>query len=116
MGHFRSSTSDDYAVVCHVPSRKVQDVLVYSSSDGVWTGEIVDRGIFDPSSGANKCEANVSVAPPATIRGYVRAFAPEELKLLSQLDHDGVDVGICDKASVVHYFNKGRWLQYQGAD
>src|SRR5271166_606171 len=36
MGHFRSGTSVDYAVVCDIPSRTVQDVLVYSNSKGVW--------------------------------------------------------------------------------
>jgi hypothetical protein len=117
MGRFRSSTSGDYAIVCHNPSRKVQDVLVYSISDGgVWIGEDIERGTFDPSPGADKCETELSVASPATIRAYTRAFAPEELKLVSRLDHDGVDVAICEKASIVHYFNKGKWLRYQGAD
>ena len=61
-GHFRSGTSIDYAVVCHIPTRKIQDVLVYSNTAGAWNGEIISPGTFDPSPPADKCEATVDVA------------------------------------------------------
>jgi hypothetical protein len=107
MGHFRSRLTVDYAIVCHIPTRKIQNVLVYSSTEGAWSGEIIYRGTYDPSPTADRCETQVDVATPTVIRSYARSFAPvapEESKLLSRLDHDGVDVGICDKASVVYYF------------
>src|ERR1700733_4650419 len=56
-GHFRSGTSIDYAVVCHIPTRKIQDVLVYSNTEGAWNGEIISQGTFDPSPHVDKCEA-----------------------------------------------------------
>jgi hypothetical protein len=115
-GHFRSGTSLDYAVVCHIPVRKTQDVLVYSNLNGAWSGEVIARGIFDPSPGADKCEATAGVATPEAIREYAREFAPEELKWLPPLDHEGVEVGICEKASIIHYFSDGRWLELQGGD
>ena len=115
-GHFRSGASVDYAVVCHIPSRKVQNVLVYSNSGGIWKGEVIDRGVFDPAPQADKCEATVGIATPKYILDHARAYAPEELKSLPPLDHNGVDVGICEKASIVHYFSKGNWLVLQGAD
>jgi hypothetical protein len=116
-GHFRSGTSVDYAVVCHIPTRKVQDVLVYSNREGAWAGEIIDQGTFDPSpNGDDKCETTVAVATPKYILDHTRAYAPEELKSLPRLNHNGVDVGICEKASIVHYFSKGKWLHLQGAD
>lgn len=114
--HFRSSASVDFAVVCHIPERRAQDVLVYSNSGGTWKGEIIERGTFDPSPTADKCEATVGIATPKYILDHARAYAPEEQKHLPRLDHNGVDVGICEKASVVYYFHQGRWLQLQGAD
>jgi hypothetical protein len=115
-GHFRSGTSVDYAVVCHIPTRKTQDVLLYSNTEGAWNGEIIDRGTFDPSPQADKCWATVGVATSKYILDHARAYAPEELKHLPRLDHNGVEVGICDKASIIHYFSKGKWLYLQGAD
>lgn len=118
-GHFRSKVTVDYAIVCHIPPRKVQNVLVYSRSNGAWSGEIIEHGTYDPSPTVDKCEAQVDVATPKDIRFYARSFAPvdpQESKLLLRLDHDGINVGICDKASVVYYFSNGKWLQFQGAD
>jgi hypothetical protein len=116
MGHFRSKTSVDYAVICHIPARKVQDVLVYSNPGGTWKGEVIERGTFDPAPDADKCEADVGIATPKYIRDHARAYAPEELKHLPKLDHDGVNVGICEKASIVYYLHQGTWLGLQGAD
>lgn len=116
MGHFRSVTSIDYAVVCHIPSRKIQNVLAYSNSGGIWKGEVIDRGEFDPAPQVDKCEATVDVATRKYILDHARAYAPEELKSLPHLDHNGIEVGICEKASIVHYFSNGKWFALQGAD
>jgi hypothetical protein len=43
-------------------------------------------------------------------------YAPDELKSLPRLDHNGVEIGICEKASIILYFSKGKWLYLQGAD
>src|SRR6185437_5724210 len=67
VGHLRSGASVDYAVVCHIPSRKVQNVLVYSNSGGIWKGEVIDRGVFDPAPRADKCEETVDLATPKYI-------------------------------------------------
>jgi hypothetical protein len=115
-GHFRSATSTDYAVVCDIPARKVQNVLVYSNVRGTWSGEIIAGGTFDPAPNADKCEATVGVATSKYILDHAQAYAPEELKHLPRLDHDGVDVGICEKASIIRYFHQGKWLALQGAD
>jgi len=116
VGHFRSAASVDYAVICHIPSRAAQDVLVYSNGTGTWKGEVIDRGKFDPAPQADKCEATVGIANRDYILEDARVYAPEELKSLPHLDHDGVEVGICEKASTILYFSKGKWLGLQGAD
>jgi hypothetical protein len=117
VSHFRSNTSVDYAVVCHTPSLKIQNVLVYSRSTGAWKGEIIDQGGFDPAPHAeNGCWVTVGIATPKYIVDHAKAYAPEELKSLPPLDHNGVDVGLCDKASIILYFSKGKWLGLQGAD
>ena len=115
-GHFRSAASVDYAVVCHISTSKIQDVLVYSNTEGAWNGEIIDRGTFDPAPHADKCEATVGVATSKYILDHARAYAPDELKSLPRLDHNGVEIGICEKASIIAYFSKGKWLYLQGAD
>jgi hypothetical protein len=115
-GHFRSGTSVDYVVVCHIPTRKIQDVLIYSNTEGAWNGEIISPGTFDPSPHADKCEATVDVATSKYILDHARAYAPDELKSLPRLDHNGIEIGICGKASIIHYFSKGKWLYLQGAD
>jgi hypothetical protein len=117
-GHFRSIASEDYAIVCHIPSLKVGDVLVYSKFEGAWRGEVIMKGTFDPSPAADKCETDLELASPAEIRTYARTFAPEEetqLKHLS-LNHNGLEIGFCDKASVIYYFTGAKWIQLQGAD
>jgi hypothetical protein len=77
-GHFRSGTSVDYAVVCYIPTRKIQDVLIYSNTEGAWNGEIISQGTFDPSPQADKCWATVDVATSKYILDHARANAPEE--------------------------------------
>jgi hypothetical protein len=116
MSHFRSKTSVDYAVVCHTPSLKIQNVLVYSRSKGAWTGEVIDTGEFDPAPDADKCWVTVGIATPKYVVDHAKAYAPEELKSLPPLDHNGVNVELCEKASIVLYFSKGRWIGLQGAD
>ncbi len=116
MSHFRSRASVDYAIVCHIPSLKVQNVFVYSRSTGTWTGEVIHEGKFDPASEADKCEVTIGIATPKYIFGHAKAYAPEELKTLPPLDHNGVDVGLCGKASKILYFSKGGWIGLQGAD
>lgn len=32
------------------------------------------------------------------------------------IDHEGIDDAFLEKASVVHYWYEGRWIQLQGAD
>jgi hypothetical protein len=116
LGHFHSRLLVDYAVECHVPVSKVANVIVYSDTSGAWSGEVIASAPFDTSHNSDYCEDAVGVATPAEIRDYARAFVPEELKELPQLDHDGVEIGICEKASVMHYFSNGKWLGLQGAD
>ncbi len=116
-GHFHSGASVDYAVVCHIPARKIQNVLVYSDSEGVWNGEVIERTPFDPAPhSSGRCEASVGAATSKYILDHTRAYAPEELKHLPRLDHNGIDVSACEKGSVIYYFHEGKWLQLAGAD
>jgi hypothetical protein len=32
------------------------------------------------------------------------------------IDHEGIDVGLCDKASIVSYLYQNQWLTLAGAD
>jgi TonB family protein len=111
-GNLRSANSTDYAIICHIPTHNLQHLLVYSFLNGAWIGERIASSPFEPEG----CQPTITTASPDTIRDYARAFARDELKDLHHLDHDGIDVDFCDKASTVYYFKSGQWLQYQGAD
>ncbi len=65
---------------------------------------------------ADKCEVTLGIATPKYIVEHAQAYAPEELKSLPPLDHNGVDVGLCEKASIILFLSKGKWLRLQGAD
>jgi hypothetical protein len=71
-------------------------------------------GGFDPAPHADKCEAMVGIATPKCIVDHAEMYAPEDLKSFPPLDHNGVDVGLCEKASIILYFSKGKWLGLQG--
>jgi hypothetical protein len=77
---------------------------------------MIVRGTFEPSPNADKCESDLGVATPEAIRKFAIAFAPEEMKEVVNLDHEGIAVDICEKASVIYYFSDGAWRTYQGAD
>jgi hypothetical protein len=36
--------------------------------------------------------------------------------LLQTIDHDGIELAFIEKASTVHYFVNGKWIQIPGAD
>jgi hypothetical protein len=105
--------------VCHIPSRKVQDVWVYSAEGESWVGVRVDKGIYDPGSKGNttSCEAALAVVKPSQIREATESFDPDSLKSLPKLEHDGIDVDTsCGKVSVTKYFDGKRWRGLQGDD
>jgi hypothetical protein len=115
-GRFHTDTATDWAVICHVPELKSQDVLVYTPSPNGWGAERIEHGTFDPAPQADKCEETVGAASPLSIREHTEHYAPEDLRKLPPLAHQGVEVGICEKASVVYFYSAGHWLTLQGAD
>jgi hypothetical protein len=56
------------------------------------------------------------VAGEKFMRSHQDAYAPEMDPLPRILDHDGIDDGILEKGSSVHYFDNGKWLTLAGPD
>ena len=50
------------------------------------------------------------------IRSHYDVSASDMDPLPSILDHDGIDDGIFEKGSIVHYFDDGKWLRLAGSD
>ena len=44
-GHFRSGTSIDYVVVCHIPTRKIQDSRLFEYGGCVERGNYLPRDV-----------------------------------------------------------------------
>jgi hypothetical protein len=55
----------------------------------------------------------ITVADEAKIRWYHSQYGGAPLP---PLDHDGIDSHFLEKASVVLYHHRGKWLRLQGAD
>lgn len=117
-GHFHDHTTLDWAVVCHVPDRSgkhvLQRVFVYSPDPNGWkSDQLASHSGAEPEG--QDCEESVSAASPAVIRDYNKELAGG-LEQLPSLNHEGVEVGYCEKASVIYFYRAGHWLILQGAD
>ena len=112
-GRFISGTQQDIAVLCSV--RGVSSILVFRAAGGVATlAPAPDKNYLQTGGPATiEFSRGIFVAGPKTIRAYHEAFGGGKLPTL---DHDGINDAFLDKASVVHYWSAGKWLQLQGAD
>ncbi|HET6957795.1 MAG TPA: hypothetical protein VFI56_14475, partial [Vicinamibacterales bacterium] len=115
-GRFTSAGQIDIAVLCS--QALVSTILVFrggrtSSVAELAQGkdeeflQVVDAGDVVGYSRA------LGVATPAYIRAHHAAYGGPKPP---PMDHDGIDDIFVEKASVVWYWYRGRWLQLQGAD
>lgn len=107
LGHFRNPRDLDWAVLCDIQRAKRNLLLVYGQ--GTARAVTVRRADL----GFTGCLEEIGAVGKKEIMTYFHAFGgPKPPPIF----HQGIDVGICEKASTIHYFYKGRWLQLTGAD
>ena len=110
-------------------SAQVVDIAVLCSKDGVSTilvfrgGSVKDVAELAESRDAGWLQTGhpkpivfsraILPASPDAIRTYYKEFGGPQPP---PLDHDGIHNLFVDKASIVHYWWGGKWLQLQGAD
>lgn len=106
-GRFTSNVKDEWAVLC---SRNgASAILVFRADGGV--DELARRDDADFVTSEGFCRL-LRPASPRVIRAYFAYHG----KKAPRLSHDGVDDHFEPKASTVHYFARGRWLRWAGAD
>jgi hypothetical protein len=107
-GHFRNSQNTDWAVLCDIRLKNMSMILVY------WGGNAVNPAIVaNPISAGDNCWSVITAVGKSYIREHYRAYGGPKPP---PIDHQGIDIGICEKASTISYFYKNRWLTLTGAD
>ncbi len=84
--------------------------------DYLFMNEVAEANVDDPARGLYFYRS-ISAASRDYITAHDRAYGQaERVSLPPTLDHQGIDDGFYEKASIVHYFHEGEWLQLAGAD
>lgn len=117
-GEFAKKGQKDWAVLC---SRNgVSSVLVF------WGGQVGEGDCPNEIASAED-KAFLQVIGNGQI-GFSRAISAVSKRFIESahkafgglepppIDHEGIDDEFMDKASVVYYCYKGKWLQLQGSD
>ena len=114
-GRFTDPGRLDVAVLCSVEG--VSSIRVYrdgSTTDVAAVRPAPDRRyLMDVGGGEIGFTRENGVADPKFIRDHHAVYGGPKPP---PLDHDGVDDGFFEAASVVWYWHDGEWLQLTGAD
>jgi len=114
-GRFTSATRTDIAVLCS--RHNASTILVFRGGSPSAVAELVERPdeqfMQVVSAGMTGYSRALGVASPSYIREHHRAHGGPKPP---PLDHDGINDSFVEKASIVWYWHRGRWLQLQGAD
>lgn len=114
-GRFTSPMRKDWAILCSI--RRASSILVFRGGSPSVVVELArepDRDRLQGiGGGAIGYSRAIGVASPDVIRThYERYRGPKP----PPLDHDGIDDAFIEKASVVWYWRRGRWLELTGSN
>jgi hypothetical protein len=104
-GQFFRSGESGWAVYCSAD--KTTAVLAFRNDRDTQPDVISSSGEYGDS------HEILSVEPQEFLRRYRMMGGPVPPSIL---DHQGIDDGFAEKASVRWYFHDGKWTQYPGAD
>ncbi len=119
-GHFKHSGQVDWAVLCSIDRQST--LLVY------WGGSAESVSEVSSLSGPMFFDKNWLQGIGGDKVGFSRGISTVDAKYITDhahwyggelpphLDHEGIDEAFVEKASVVHYWYEGEWLQLRGAD
>jgi len=115
-GEFAKPGQTDWAVLCSV--KGVSTILVFWDGTDKNPAEIakMEDRIFLQGITANEIGYSREISPVGKdfiMRHYDAYGGP---KPPPQIDHEAINDAFVEKASVVHYFHQGKWLNLQGAD
>jgi hypothetical protein len=114
-GEFIGKGRADWAVLCSLNGSS--RILIFTNASG-----------REPLEIASQADANTLQSGGSTAIEYSRAIAPLGHEYIFMhyrtyggpeppaIDHQGISDSFAGKASVVHYFYAGKWLELTGAD
>lgn len=114
-GEFAKAGQTDWAVLCSV--KGTSRILVFwggSEANPAAIAASEDR-TYVQDMGAGHLEYSRAIAP-VDRRYILEHYAAYGGVKPPPLDHQGIDDSFLEKASIVWYFHKGRWLELSGAD
>jgi hypothetical protein len=114
-GHFTSPNRTDWAALCS--RNRVSVILVFRGglpNDVAELARQEDRGYLQGiGDGRVGFSRGLAVADPSYIREHHNPRTGPPLPLL---DHEGINDIFIEKASVVWFWSRNRWIQMAGAD
>jgi hypothetical protein len=112
-GEFEKPGQRDWAVLCL--QKNTSTILVYWNGSAKNPAQLapLDETITPSKNGYYRI---LQAVGEKFIRSHYDASAACLDPLPKTLDHDGIDDGIFEKGSIVHYFNNGMWLKLPGSD
>ena len=112
-GAFEKPGQRDWAVLCL--QKNTSTILVYWNGSAKNPAQLapLDETITPSKNGYYRI---LQVAGEKFIRGHYDASATDLDPLPKTLEHDGIDDGIFEKGSIVHYLYNGTWLKLAGSD
>ncbi len=114
-GHFKHSGQVDWAVLCSIDRQST--LLVYWGGSAESVSELsttADKHWLQGIGGDNiGFSHGISTVDAKYITDHAHWYGGE---LPPHLDHEGIDEWFAEKASSVHYWYEGEWLELRGAD
>jgi len=115
-GRFVSADLDDWAVLCFRGNGDT--ILVYVGGDIGTVHELARRPSREPLMVVDEdvigYTRHLSVAPPARIAALQSRYP--DAPWPSSVDRDGIEDALFEAASIIWYWDDGRWLQLPAAD
>lgn len=117
-GEFAKGGQFDWAVLCS--RNRVSSILVFWNGSTKSVAEFArakDRNFLQTGAGDDGSKAIFSRAIGVVDKDYILEHYREyNGPKPPPIKHQGINDAYVEKASTVHYFYRGKWLQLQGAD
>lgn len=118
-GQFARRGKYGWAVFCTGDSGSRLYVSIDDSGKNI---ELVESWPPQPARSDSVARCDFWRATPRVVRDYVQHWKDEPgqgaevLPDLGPMDHDGIEEGVAEVASIVYYRHGGRWVSFVGSD
>jgi hypothetical protein len=106
-GSFKLAGQQDWAVLCS--RHRTSSILIF------WAGSVRSVSEIAEGKGDGSCQTITAVGREYILQHY-RYYRQSGAPTPPPINHQGIDEGNCETASMVWYLYRGKWLKLQGAD